>query len=125
MITGMFKGSQGTIHLGGAEKDLCAEYVHISSDMKELEKRKKAIASQIKQAIIETAKEIITEKKASAVAGQYSVSWSFFNRTTVDSDALKKAGLYGNTQRQQKLTGLRLPKKKEQRDESFGNKILD
>ncbi len=34
------------------------------------------------------------EKKAAAVAGGYKISWSFFNRTSVDTDALKKAGLY-------------------------------
>ena len=94
MITGMFAGSQGTIRLGNKEKDLCAEYVNINRDIKELENRKHAIASMVKQSIVETAKENITEKKACAVAGPYSISWSFFNRTSVDTDALKKAGLY-------------------------------
>jgi putative phage-type endonuclease len=94
MITGMFKGSQGIIHLGDAERDLCAEYVRINHDIKELDTRKHAIATIVKEAVIKAAGENLVEKKASALAGPYSVSWSFYNRTSVDTEALKKAGIY-------------------------------
>ncbi|MDR3284264.1 MAG: YqaJ viral recombinase family protein, partial [Treponema sp.] len=89
MITGMFKGSQGTIRLGDAERDLCAEYVRINHDIKELDTRKHAIATTVKEAVIKAAGENLVEKKASALAGPYSVSWSFYNRTSVDTEALK------------------------------------
>jgi predicted phage-related endonuclease len=91
MITGMF---QGTIRLGDAERELCAEYVAINRDMKELDMRKHAIATTVKQAIIQNAGDNLVEKKASAIAGPFFVSWSFFPRKSVDTEALKKAGLY-------------------------------
>jgi predicted phage-related endonuclease len=94
MITGMFHGMQGTIHLGDAERELCAEHVHLNATKKDIENRMKAIAVTVKEAIIQTAGDNLVEKKASAVAGPYSVSWSFFDRRSVDTDALKKAGLY-------------------------------
>jgi putative phage-type endonuclease len=112
MITGMFKGSQGTIRLGDAERELCAEYVRINFDMKEMESRKHAIATTVKEAIIKTAGENITEKKASAVAGSYSVSWSFYNRTSVDTDALKKAGLYEKYSKTSETDRLSISQKK-------------
>jgi putative phage-type endonuclease len=94
MITGMFQGTQGTIRLGGEERELCAEYVAINRDIKELETRKHAIGTTIKQAVIQNAGDNLVAKKASAIAGNFSVSWSFFPRKSVDTDALKKAGLY-------------------------------
>jgi putative phage-type endonuclease len=94
MITGMFTGAQGTIRLGDAERDLCAEYVRLNRDIKEMDGRKHVIATTVKEAVIKAAGENLIEKKASALAGPYSVSWSFYNRTSVDTEALKKAGLY-------------------------------
>jgi predicted phage-related endonuclease len=94
MITGMFHGTQGTIWLGDAERELCAEHVHLNATKKDIENRMKAIAITVKEAIIKTAGDNLVEKKASAVAGPYSVLWSFFDRRSVDADALKKAGLY-------------------------------
>jgi putative phage-type endonuclease len=78
MITGMFQGTQGTIRLGDAERELCAEYVAINRDMKELDTCKHAIATTVKQSIIQNAGDNLVEKKAVAVAGNFSVSWSFF-----------------------------------------------
>jgi predicted phage-related endonuclease len=94
MITGMFQGTQGIIRLGEAECDLCAEHVRLNAEKKDLEKRMKAIAVTLKEAVIQNAGDNLVEKKASAVAGPYSVSWSFFETRRVDTDALKKAGLY-------------------------------
>jgi putative phage-type endonuclease len=94
MITGMFTGAQGTIRLGDAEIDLCEEHVRLNREIKELDTRKKAIATTVKEAVIKASGGSPLEKKASATAGPYSVSWSFFNRASVDTDALKKAGLY-------------------------------
>jgi putative phage-type endonuclease len=94
MITGMFHGTQGTIRLGDAERELCAEHVRLNATKKDIENRMKAIAVTVKEAIIQTDGDNLVEKKASAVAGPYSVSWSFFETRRVDTEALKKAGLY-------------------------------
>ena len=94
MITGMFHGTQGTIRLGEAEQELCAEHVRLNAAKKAIENRMKAIAITVKEAVIKTAGDNLVEKKASAVAGPYTVSWSFFETRRVDTDALKKAGLY-------------------------------
>jgi len=97
MITGMFEGVKGAIALGEKEHDLCAEHVLINSQIKELEERKKVITIMLKEAIVNTGKanpEGSSEKKASARAGNYSISWSVFPRSSVDSDALKRDGLY-------------------------------
>ncbi|MDR2144449.1 MAG: YqaJ viral recombinase family protein [Treponema sp.] len=94
MITGMFAGTRGTIRLGDAERELCAEHVRLNAAKKDIENHMKAIAVTVKEAIIQNAGDNLVEKKASAVAGPYSVSWSFFETRRVDTDALKKAGLY-------------------------------
>jgi putative phage-type endonuclease len=94
MITGMFHGTQGTIRLGEAEQELCAEHVRLNATKKDIENRMKAIAITVKKAIIQNAGDNLVEKKASAVAGPYTVSWSFFETRRVDTDALRKAGLY-------------------------------
>jgi predicted phage-related endonuclease len=94
MITGMFEGAKGTIALGETERDLCAEHVRISKQIKELDERKTAIAITLKEAIVNSGEKNPEEKKASARAGSYSISWSRFNRSSVDSDALKRDGLY-------------------------------
>lgn len=94
MITGMFDGIPETILLGNTEKDLCAEYVNINTQIKDLETRKRQIQITMKEAIVQRGVGNPSDKKASAVAGPYSVSWSFYSRKSVDTDALKKAGLY-------------------------------
>jgi putative phage-type endonuclease len=94
MITGMFEGAKQTITLGDRERELCAEHVLISKQIKDLEKRKKQIAITIKEAIINSGEKNPYELKASARAGIYSISWSRFNWSSLDSDALKRDGLY-------------------------------
>jgi putative phage-type endonuclease len=94
MITGMFEGAKQTITLGDRERELCAEYVLAGKEIKELEGRKKEIAITIKEAIVNSGEKNPDELKAQARAGDYSISWSRFNRHSVDSDALKRDGLY-------------------------------
>jgi putative phage-type endonuclease len=94
MITGMFQGTQGTIRLGDAERELCAEHVRLNATKKDIQDRMNAIAITVKEAIIQNAGDNLVEKKASAVAGPYTVSWSFFEMRRVDTEALRKAGLY-------------------------------
>jgi predicted phage-related endonuclease len=94
MITGMFEGARQTITLGDRERKLCAEHVLISRQIKELEGRKNEIAITLKEAIVNSGEKNPDELKASARAGAYSISWSRFNRSSVDSDALKRDGLY-------------------------------
>jgi putative phage-type endonuclease len=94
MITGMFEGAKQTISLGERESGLCAEHIFISKQIKELEERRKAIAIVIKEAIVNSGEKNPDELKAQARAGAYSISWSRFNRKSVDSDALKRDGLY-------------------------------
>jgi putative phage-type endonuclease len=94
MITGMFEGSNQTITLGDRERELCAEHVFVSKQIKELEGRKKEIAITLKETIVNSAERNPKELKAQARAGAYTISWSRFNRHDVDSDALKRDGLY-------------------------------
>jgi len=92
MITGLFEGGS-TLILGEQEKELCREYVEANRQYKELEKRKAEISTNLKAVIVRQAQGG-GEKKLSALAGPYSISWSRFETSRVDSDALKKAGLY-------------------------------
>ena len=100
MITGEFEGVEGKITLGKEEIALCAEHVELNKTIKELEKRKDAIAVMLKDAIVNVGKvnpektEKPSEKKASAQAGNYSIKWSRYPRSSVDSDAIKRDGLY-------------------------------
>jgi predicted phage-related endonuclease len=104
MVTGMFEGTQGTIRLGDAERELCAEYVAINCDIKALDARKHAVSTTVKQAIIQSAGDNLVEKKASAVAGPFSVSWSFFDRKSVNTEALKKRDCMRSTLKSPKTT---------------------
>jgi putative phage-type endonuclease len=94
LITGMFEGARQPLTLGERERDLCAEHVFISRQLKDMEERRKAIAITLKEAIVSGGEKNPGEKKAQARAGSYSISWSRFNRSSVDSDALKRDGLY-------------------------------
>jgi predicted phage-related endonuclease len=93
MITGMFSGGASALNLGREEALMCADYVEINRQVKELEERKKAIAINLKEAIVQQVSPS-AEKKVSALAGRYTVSWSRFETSRVDTDALKKAGIY-------------------------------
>jgi len=92
MITGMFSGGD-TIVFGEAEKALCCEYVELNRQSKDIEKRKDEISTNLKALIVQKAQNG-TERKISALAGNYSMSWSRFETSRIDNEALKKAGLY-------------------------------
>jgi predicted phage-related endonuclease len=94
LITGMFEGARRMLTLGEREHDLCAEHVPLSKRIKDMEERKKAIAVTLKEAIIKSGEQGGGELKAQARAGACSISWSRFSRSSVDSGALKRDGLY-------------------------------
>jgi putative phage-type endonuclease len=93
MITGLFSGGASTLTLGREEIAMCEEYVELNKRGKEIEDRKKMISTNLKEVIVQQAAPS-TEKKVSAIAGRYAVSWSRFETSRVDTDALKKAGIY-------------------------------
>jgi hypothetical protein len=59
-----------------------------------VDERAKAIATDLKTILVQKATGNPDEKKLSAIAGKYSISWSRFDMRRADSDALKKAGLF-------------------------------
>jgi putative phage-type endonuclease len=94
MITGIFEGSQSAIVLGSDEAALCAELVDLKSRSKTMEDRIKAISVDLKALLAQKAAGNPDEKKLSAIAGRYKISWSRFETRRADSEALKKAGLF-------------------------------
>ena len=93
MVTGMFDGGQSTLVLGDVEKRLCASYVELSASIKKLEERKKAIANDLKATLVSKSHGG-KEMKISAIAGGFNLSWLRYEMARVDTEALKKAGLY-------------------------------
>lgn len=93
VISSMFTGSAVEIKLDGESESLCAEYLLINEEIKVLENRKAQIANSLKIKLIED-QASSDEKKVRAVAGDYKILYSVYMRKSVDTDALKKAGLY-------------------------------
>jgi putative phage-type endonuclease len=93
MITGMFKGSN-TIVLGESERTLCADYVELTKKEKKIADRKKTIKLNLMEAIVQKSKGQPKERKGSAIAGPYSVSWITVERKDPDRDAMREAGIY-------------------------------
>jgi predicted phage-related endonuclease len=91
-ITNLFSGGS-TLALGDEEKELCRQYVEAQKRYKEAEEIKSRISVDLK-AIIVQKQSGNGEKKISAIAGPFSISWSRYETSRVDTDALKKAGLY-------------------------------
>jgi predicted phage-related endonuclease len=97
MITGLFNGGASPLRLGEEEALMCEDYVEINRRTEELEKRKKAVAVKLKEAIIRRlppSSDPSACGKVSAAAGHYRVSWSRVETSRVDTEALKKAGIY-------------------------------
>ncbi|MCL2174416.1 MAG: YqaJ viral recombinase family protein [Treponema sp.] len=94
MITGMYEGCAAPLTLTANELNMCRKICHLKEQIAPLEKEDKAVKIELKSSLIARAKPSKTERKLSASGDQYSVSWSFFDRRSVDSDALKDAGLY-------------------------------
>jgi predicted phage-related endonuclease len=92
MITGLFEGGSSLV-LGEEEKELCREYVEAHQRSKEADETKKRISVEMKALLVQK-QSSNGERKISAIAGPYSISFSRFETSRVDSDALKKAGLY-------------------------------
>ncbi|MDR1506559.1 MAG: YqaJ viral recombinase family protein [Treponema sp.] len=92
MLTGMFEGGS-SLALGEEEKSLCREYVEANTRIKEDQEIKDRVSAQLKEIIVQR-QTGAKEKKISALAGPYSISWSRFERSDIDRDALKKDGLY-------------------------------
>jgi predicted phage-related endonuclease len=93
MITGMFEGGSSLV-LGESERLLCKAYLDAHAKFNEMKDEKERIATELKASIIQRQTGKATEKKVSAIAGQFTISWSRFPKHSVDSDALKKDGLY-------------------------------
>jgi putative phage-type endonuclease len=94
MITGMFNGSASTLNLTEEEKELCRKINEVKQKLKPLEEQEKALKTDLKAGLIARAEPSEKELKLSAIGGPFSVSWTFFERHSVDTEALKKAGLY-------------------------------
>jgi predicted phage-related endonuclease len=88
----MFEGG-ASLALGAEEVELCRECVAAKERIKADQEIVDRANTQLKEIIIQR-QSGGKEKKISALAGPYSISWSRFETSRVDSDALKKAGLY-------------------------------
>jgi len=111
MITGMFHGGQGTIVLDEADRKRCSDYLEINASIKEFEERKKAIAVDIKASLIKKAQPG-QEMKISAIAGPFNISYSRYESTRLDTDAIKKAGLYDQYSKKIETGMFRITEKK-------------
>ena len=91
-IIELFTGCTETLILDSEAECMSAEYLLINSQLKDLEKRKKQLSESLKLKII--AQQTNEESNAQAVAGNYKISFSKNVRKSVDTDRLKKDGLY-------------------------------
>jgi putative phage-type endonuclease len=110
MLTGMFDGGS-TLALGEEERDLCREYLEAHARFKESEDTKKRISITLKEILVKKQSKN-GEKKISAIAGVYSISWSRFQQMRLDAEAIKKAGLYDQFAKTSESGALRITKKK-------------
>jgi len=94
MITGMYDGSATTLNLTDEERKLCGEITNLKEQIDTLKKTQEAAKIDLKTKLTVRAKPSKTERKLSAIGGPYKISWSFFESRHVDTEALKKAGLY-------------------------------
>jgi len=111
MITGMFEGGT-TLVLGDEERELCRKYIESHAKYKEAEAEKERISTELKAAIVKKQSGGSEEKKISAIAGKYTVSWSRYMRHSVDTDALKKAGIYEEYTKEYESGMFRITEKK-------------
>lgn len=92
-LVGMFEGDEAEIILDEETESLCAEYLLINEKIKDLTTRKNQVASSVKLKII-AQQNGSKDNKVKAVAGNYKISFSKFMRKSVDTNRLKKDGLY-------------------------------
>jgi putative phage-type endonuclease len=110
MLTGMFDGGS-TLALGEEERELCREYLEAHVRFKEAEDTKKRISITLKEILVKKQSKN-GGKKISAIAGGYSISWSRFQQTRLDAEAIKKAGLYDQFAKTSESGALRITEKK-------------
>jgi putative phage-type endonuclease len=110
MLTGMFEGG-ATLVLGEKERELCREYLEAHARFKEAEDTKKKIAITLKEILVQKQSKN-GERKISAIAGGYSISWSRYQQTRLDTEAIKKAGLYDQFAKTSESGALRITEKK-------------
>lgn len=91
-INALFTGSATTLILDSEAESMSAEYLLLNNQLKNLEKRKKQLSESLKLKIIAQQKD--GEDKAQAIAGNYKISFSKNIRKSVDTERLKKDGLY-------------------------------
>lgn len=91
-INALFTGCATTLILDSEAESMSAEYLLINSQMKDLKKRKTQLCEGLKLKIIAQQKDEVS--KAQAIAGNYKISFSKSVRRSVDTDRLKKDGLY-------------------------------
>lgn len=89
----LFTGADKELNLSSEAESLCAEYLLLNTEIKEKEIKKAQIANTIKLKLIER-QNGGGEAKIRALAGDYKISYSKYMRKSVDTDALKKDGLY-------------------------------
>jgi predicted phage-related endonuclease len=111
MITGMFEGGT-TLVLDDEARELCREYIEAQAKYKAAEAEKERISTELKAAIVRQQSGGTGEKKISAIAGRYSVSWSRYMRHSVDTDAMKKAGVYEQYTKEYESGMFRITEKK-------------
>lgn len=93
LIIDMFEGDTTELILDDEAESLCAEYLLLNEQIKDLETRKKQVSTSVKLKVI-AQQNGSNDHKAKAVAGNYRISFSKFTRKSIDTDRLKKDGLY-------------------------------
>ncbi|MDR2535102.1 MAG: YqaJ viral recombinase family protein [Treponema sp.] len=118
MITGLFNGDSSALNLGIDASGMCAEYLELNKSIKDMEERKQAIAVEIKSLLLRNIppeKPCLNPKanKISARAGSFSISWSRYDTKRVDTDALKRDGLFEGYSKTVESGQFRITEKKE------------
>lgn len=94
LITGMYDGSAATLALNEHEKTLCRKIAGLKEKIKALKDDEDAAKIDLKTSLTTRAKPSKTERKLSALGGEITVSWSFYETKSVDTKKLRDAGLY-------------------------------
>lgn len=92
-ITDLFKGSASSIVLDEEAESMSAEYLLINKQLKDLEAQKAQLGVALKLKIVQQ-QDAAGDAKVKAIAGRYTISFSKMMRKSIDTEKLKKAGLY-------------------------------
>jgi putative phage-type endonuclease len=110
MITSMFDGGSSLV-LGEEEQELCRQYVEAHAKFNEAKEKKEVISVMIKEILVQKQSKN-GERRISATAGIFNISWSRFLRHDVDTEALKRDGLYDKYAKVSDSGQMRITKKK-------------